>query len=88
MKENIKSWADYWKTFDLLIEKLREGNRGQIISELKEAQKYVNGMTDGWYDFMIEMEKIVESNKRNMTMEEVELTNDLIEYLRKLFSQS
>jgi hypothetical protein len=31
----MTSWDDYWKTFDLLIEKLKQGGQGQIGNELR-----------------------------------------------------
>jgi hypothetical protein len=80
----MKSWEDYWKTFDSLIEKLRKDGHEQIIIELKEAQKYVNGLTDGWYDFKIEMENILKLNKAKMTQEQT----GIIEFLVKTLNDS
>lgn len=59
----MTSWDDYWKTFDLLIDKLKQDGQGQIVNELKDVQRYVNGMTDGWFDFKTGMEDILEENK-------------------------
>lgn len=77
----MTSWDDYWKTFDLLIDKLKRGGQGQIASELKDVQRYVNGMTDGWFDFKTGMEKTLELNKAKMTADHVTILNDLIEGL-------
>lgn len=77
----MNSWDDYWKTFDLLIDKLKQDNRGQIITELKDAQKYVNGLTDGWCDFKTAFEKTLELNKNKMTSDQIEIANNLIETL-------
>lgn len=77
----LTPWNDYWKMFDLLIDKLKRGDHGQIIRELKDAQKYVNGLTDGWHDFKIAMERTLESNKSKMTSEQVDIANNLIETL-------
>jgi hypothetical protein len=77
----MTSWEDYWKTFDLLIDKLQQGEQGQIINELKDDQRYVNGMTDGWFDFKTAMEKTLELNRTKMTIEQVDILNELIETL-------
>lgn len=78
---NMTSWYDYWKTFDLLIDKLTQGGQGLIGKELKDVQRYVNGMTDGWFDFKTGMEKILELNKAKMTADQVDILKDLIEGL-------
>ena len=31
---------------------MKKGGQGQIGNELKDVQRYVNGMTDGWFDFV------------------------------------
>jgi hypothetical protein len=77
----MTSWDDYWKTFDLLIDKLKQGGQGQIGKELKDVQRLVNGMTDGWFDFKTGMEKILELNKVKMTADQVDILNNLIEGL-------
>jgi hypothetical protein len=77
----MKSWDDYWIAFDLLIGKLKQEGQGQIINELKDAQRYVNGMTDGWFDFKIAMEKTLELNRTKMTVEQVDILNELIQKL-------
>jgi hypothetical protein len=77
----MTSWDDYWKTFDLLIDKLTQEGQGQIVNELKDVQRYVNGMTDGWFDFKAGMEKTLELNKAKMTADQVDILNDLIEEL-------
>jgi flagellin-specific chaperone FliS len=81
VNNKIKSWDDYWKIFDLLIDKLKQDDQRQIINELKDAQKLVNGLTDGWYDFKTAMEKTLESNKIKMTTVLIDIANELIQTL-------
>jgi flagellin-specific chaperone FliS len=81
VNNKIKSWDDYWKIFDLLIDKLKQDDQRQIINELKDAQKLVNGLTDGWYDFKTAMEKTLESNKIKMTTVQIDIANELIQTL-------
>lgn len=75
----MTSWDDYWKRFNLLIDKLTREGQGQIINELKDAQRHVNGMTDGWFDFKTGMEKTLKFNKTKMTADQVGILNELIE---------
>jgi hypothetical protein len=58
----LKSWDDYWKLFDNLCETLCNNNKKEIAHQLKEAQKYVNGLSDGWYEFLFHFKRTVESN--------------------------
>ena len=55
--DTSNAWQDYWKTFDNLIEQLSADNKTEIIADFKDAQKYVNGLTDGWYEFKYSFEK-------------------------------
>jgi hypothetical protein len=79
----MNSWKDYWDAFDSLISKLKESGLEEIIFELKDAQKHVNGLTDGWFEFKIKMEKTIESSKTSLTAEQFKIANDLIETLNK-----
>ena len=69
--------------FDSLISKLKESGQEQIIFELKDAQKHVNGLTDGWFDFKIKMEKTIESRKGSLTTEQFKIATNLIDTLNK-----
>ena len=80
---NISSWEDYWKLFDLLVNKVKQHGQMQIVAELKEAQKYVNGLTDGWFEFKGAMELIFEANKSMMTSDEINIIKILIETLNR-----
>jgi hypothetical protein len=79
----LSGWQDYWKVFDTLIEQLSSDQKTEIISELKEAQKYVNGLTDGWYEFKFSFEKVLKSNRQNMTKEQNEIADFLYTTLSK-----
>jgi hypothetical protein len=79
----LTSWQDYWKIFDELIEHLTSDNKSEIIAEFKEAQKYVNGLTDGWYEFKFALEKTINSNTQNMTEEENQIADFLLKTLTK-----
>lgn len=73
----LTAWQDYWNIFDDLIKQLATENKTEIIAEFKDAQKYVNGLTDGWYEFKFSFEKAFQSNRQSMTEEQ----NRIAEFL-------
>jgi hypothetical protein len=74
----LKSWQDFWKIFDELIVLLKTSNHDQIIVEFKDAQLYVNGLTDGWFEFKSAFETSLQSNKPKMTADQIEIADFLI----------
>lgn len=79
----LTNWQDFWKVFDELIELLKTGNQEQIVLELKDAQLYANGLTDGWFDFKSAFEKSLQSNRSKMTAEQTAVADFLISTLNK-----
>ena len=79
----LNDWQDFWKIFDELIDLLSSDNKTIIIDEFKDAQKYVNGMTDGWYEFKFAFEKSLKSNRQHLTAEQNEIAEFLITTLNK-----
>jgi len=71
---------DYWKKFDLLCSELElEGNQ-KLFSELQGARLYVNGLTDGGYDFLNSFEKAVSTEQ--LEGQTQQLAKALIENLK------
>ncbi|MCO5287500.1 MAG: hypothetical protein M9898_13890 [Chitinophagaceae bacterium] len=79
----LTGWQDYWRIFDELIEQLLSENKLEITVEFKDAQKYVNGLTDGWYEFKFAFEKVLNSNRQNMTEDQNEIADFLLTTLNK-----
>ena len=79
----LTGWQDFWKIFDKLIDQLQSEKKTMIIDEFKDAQKYVNGLTDGWFEFKIAFEKSLRSNRQNLTAEQNEIADFLITTLNK-----
>ena len=79
----LNDWQDFWKIFDELIDLLHSDKKTIIIDEFKYAQKYVNGLTDGWYEFKFEFEKSLKSNRQHLTAEQNEIADFLITTLNK-----
>lgn len=75
--------SDYWNRFDELIDLLREDNHEQIILEFKTIQSYVNGMTDGWHDFLNAFKASSEKYKAYMSPEQNEICHYLLSSLEK-----
>lgn len=79
------SWDDYWSIFNSLIDSLKSyNNKDNIVLELKDAQKYVNVLTDGWFDFKSAFEKVLKKNNTNMTEEQIQIAQFLIYELKKI----
>ncbi|MBJ7427521.1 MAG: hypothetical protein JHD28_00955 [Bacteroidia bacterium] len=78
---SLITWEEYWNLFDRFISLLEEDNKNSLVFELKDAQKFVNGLTDGWFEFKFAFEKIMNINKQNMTKEQIDIANSLLNLL-------
>ena len=83
----IKGWNDYWKIFDKVCNSLLSRNQTEIVNSLGDAQKYVNGLTDGWHEFYNRLDLIIDNNIEIFDEQElcdlIELRNTLNEVLNK-----
>jgi len=79
---DIKNWDDYWNIFRDLCAAFQKNNRSHIEQELIEARLHVNGMTDGWYEFLELFEKSMINNKDALTKNELEVSGLLIKYVK------
>jgi hypothetical protein len=85
--KDIKDWKDYWNRFDNLCEIFDQSNRQQIKEEFIEARQYVNGMTDGWFEFVIRLEKALKKHKSSLDSNELEISNFLLNYIKTPLSK-
>lgn len=69
----------YWDTFDKYCALLTKKNQLDLVDKLKDAQKYVNGLTDGWHEYFIRIKKVQSDFKNHLDKEE----NKGLEYLIK-----
>lgn len=44
--------SEFWKQYELFNRSFKESNRTAISDSLEDARSYVNGMTDGWFEFL------------------------------------
>jgi hypothetical protein len=79
----IEHWTDYWKLFEQLCSSLIRNEKEDIVSKLKDAQKYVNGLSDGWYEFLNHFQMTIISNRSRLNQEESELSDFLLSTLKK-----
>ena len=85
-KFKIDSWSDYWLIFDKLIDLLKAENKDIIVLDFMDAKKFINGLTDGWYEFKFAMEKTINSNRQRMSAEQIKIAEFLLTTLNKSLS--
>lgn len=78
IREKRESGKGYWYDFDHFCTTLTKSKKVDIAKKLINAKKYVNGLTDGWYDFKNELDLIYNSHRNDLI--EKELAD--FEYLR------
>ena len=74
---------DYWKIFDQFIEELNAKSQIDIAIEFIDAKKCINGLTDGWFDFIFAIERVIIKHKNNLTAEQTNISNFLLEVVNK-----
>jgi len=71
---------EYWSQYDELCRSILANGNQLAYDELKKAALYVNGMTDGWFEFLIAFETALENHK--LTDEQNKTARLLIDVLR------
>lgn len=85
-ENGIASWEEYWKLFDTLCNSLNNDNKQIIAAELNEAQKHVNGLTDGWCEFLEKFEKVNNTYCDTFSTDQANLVRTLIQNLKSSLS--
>lgn len=79
MKEyEINEWKDYGTIFEELIDLLNTNNQSNIALRFQDCQKYLNGLTDGWFDFLSTFRNVVEIYEKDLAKEQILITKFLI----------
>ena len=60
---NVESWSDYWLLFEVLCQSLRAAGESKAVQALRGAQGSVNGLTDGWQDFLDGLRRVERSHR-------------------------
>ena len=82
-KFKLNGWQDYWTLLDKLISLLNADGKGACVAELQDAKLYVNGFTDGWFDFLKAFDKVISEHNFEMNAEQLELASFLAKFLRE-----
>lgn len=82
-KKITKEPYDFWLTYGNLCDSLERANKKPIADSLKEIQKYANGLTDGWFDFLNSLDKVIKDNETLLNAEEKDIAADLLFKLKK-----
>ncbi len=86
MQKGIASWEEYWKLFDNLCSSLNLDNKQFVVTELEDAQRHVNGLTDGWHEFLDRFEKVNNAYNKTFSSEQNYLARTLIQNLKRSLS--
>ena len=78
----FKTWGDYWNAFDNFSLTLQNSDRVQISELLKEAKLHVNGMTDGWFEFVEIFENAISDNKNKLGKIELDSAVEMIDFIK------
>jgi hypothetical protein len=79
----FETWESYWNAFDNFSLTMNNSNREEISELLEEAKLHVNGMTDGWFEFVDIFENAIGSNKDKLDKREIDIAIELIDFIKK-----
>ncbi|ASO05242.1 hypothetical protein [Arenibacter algicola] len=71
--------SDYWKKYEAFNKSFKQSDRNEISIGLEDARSYVNGLTDGWHEFLVRLKEI----RNSFTT----LTNSELETLDKMIRE-
>lgn len=74
---------DFWEDYDRLYKSLIEFDKKVIAEDLKKVKSYVNGLTDGWFDFMVEFENVIKEHYEDLSADEKNIAENLLSELKK-----
>lgn len=77
----ITNWSEYWSEFNDFCSDLNNSDKTKTASELREAKRFVNGLTDGWYEFQDNFKKTID-NSKELEVNEIKRANQLIKILK------
>lgn len=69
----MNSWQQYWEVFDALCASLEQRGKHATVQGLRDSQRYVNGLTDGWWDFLKHFRSTVKVADMELLQHEREL---------------
>ncbi|MBC5773883.1 hypothetical protein H8S95_07395 [Pontibacter sp. KCTC 32443] len=76
----------YWDTFQEFIKKLETQKHFELVEELEDAQKYVNGLTDGWYEFLNKLKVIYDQSSHVLAKDDSDKLKYLVESIDSMLN--
>ena len=83
----MDSWEQYWEVFENLCASLEQRGESTIVQGLRDDQRYVNGLTDGWWDFLEQFRSTVKDADKNLLEYERQLVATLDSTLQKALTK-
>ena len=74
----------YWNTFDKYCASLTKEYQLAMVEKLKDAQNYLNGLTEGWHEYLIRIKKVQSDFKNLLDKEENKGLDYLIKSIDKM----
>tara|TARA_B110000285_G_C14838573_1_gene474272 strand:- start:114 stop:368 length:255 start_codon:yes stop_codon:yes gene_type:complete len=75
--------SEYWIKFEEFNQDFKRAGKIDISDSLEDARRYVNGLTDGWYEFMNSLKETQESFILELSEEELRKLTNIIEELEE-----
>lgn len=66
MRKESNNWSKYWQRYDTLCRNIKSENE-PLAEQLIDAKLYVNGLTDGWYEFLNMFKGLIFDNSNNLS---------------------
>lgn len=66
MNKGLNNWSEYWQRYDTLCCNIKSENE-PLAEQLIGAKSYVNGLTDGWYNFLNVFKGLIFDNSNNLS---------------------
>ena len=82
MNKRTNNWAEYWQRYNTLCSILKAENH-QLAEQLINAKLHVNGLTDGWYDFLNLFKELIFKNAKTLSPDSKVQADTLITQLEK-----
>lgn len=80
MNERLNNWSEYWQMYDILCHNIKSEDE-QLAKSLIDAKLYVNGLTDGWHEFLNLFKELIFKNSYNLSLDCKVQANSLISQL-------
>lgn len=83
MNKRINNRSEYWQRYDTLCSNIKSENN-QLAEQLINAKLHVNGLTDGWYDFLSLFKELIFKNADTLSSDCKVQADILITQLEKV----